>query len=386
MHYSSTAARISAFFAASFVAFGIHLPFFPVLLASRGQDEAAIAVIMAVPIVLRVTTASWLGAIADRIGDRRRALVIYCALTVLGFLTLWPAQSFWALLISSSLAALFWNGVIPVTDALATTAVRRGEGVYGRMRAWGSSAFVVGNLTAGWVAASVGPEGIYWYLVVVLIAQVGVALVVPDERREETATGGAKRGSLAVVAGNGLLMVLLAGSALLQSGHAMLHGFASLYWSSLGFSGNQIGILWATGVLGEIVLFAMSGPVLARIGPRGLLAIGVVGAVARWSVFPFVGPSFGLWLVVQSLHAASFAAVHLGMIHVVTHTVAEEQAATAQGVMVSVNGSAMAVATLLSGPLYRAYGGHAFLAMAVIAAAGGVILAVVTRRGLPRAA
>ena len=77
------------------------------------------------------------------------------------------------------------------------------------------------------------------------------------------------------------------------------------------------------------------------------------------------------WLALQVLHATTFAATHLGAIHVLTGAVDERRAATAQGLMVSINGLAMALATLASGPLYRVFGGDAFAAMAGLAAAGG---------------
>lgn len=378
---SSTSMRISAFFAASFVSYGIHLPFFPVLLASRGQDEAAVAIILALPIVLRVTTASALGAAADRFGDRRRALVVYSGLVVLGFAALGPAGSFWSLAAATAATAFAWNGILPVTDAMATSAVRRGLGVYGRMRVWGSAAFVAGNLAGGVVAARFGAEAIWWFVMASFALQFAVAFLLPDDRAlRETAAGAreATRVALAGLLGDRRLMATLVGSAVLQASHAMLYGFSSLYWASLGFSGDAIGLLWATGVIGEIALFTFSGRVLGRLTPRRLLMLGAAAAVVRWTVFPLLPAALPAWMAVQLLHAATFAAAHLGIMHIVTHRVAERRAATAQGLMVSINGGAMALSTLASGLLYRAWGGGGFAGMAVVAALGGVILAIAT--------
>lgn len=381
MRSSSTPLRISSFFAASFVPFGVHLPFFPVLLAARGQDAAAIAIIMTVPIVLRVTTGSLMGSFADRIGDRRLALILYSAVALIGVILIGPAQSFWGLLLASGLAAAAWNGVLPVTDALATGAVRRGEAVYGRMRVWGSAAFVAANLAAGVVAARWGESGIYGFLVAGFAGQFLAAFVLPRDAVTTAPRPARREGMIAgllAVAANRRLMAVLAGAAILQSSHAMLYGFSSLHWASLGFSGSQIGLLWAVGVTGEILLFTFSGHVLPKLGTRGLVAIGGIGGTVRWALFPLLGGALSPWIGLQLLHAATFAATHLGTMTVIARAVDDERAATAQGLMVSINGLAMAAATLASGPLYRAFGGGGFAAMSVLAAVGGVILVAAT--------
>lgn len=379
MKSSSTPFLISTFYAASFVPIGVHLPFYPVLLAARGQDAAAIAVITTLPIVLRVTTASALGAFADRIGDRRLALIAYCAATLAGALLVGAVGGFWGLLVATLVMSAPWNGILPVSDALATGAVRRGEAAYGRMRVWGSIAFVVANLMAGWVATRHGAYGIWLFLVVGMGLQFAAAFLLPRDRAEkpETETGVAgpsMLGAMRELAGDRVLMAVLIGVALMQGSHAMLYGFSSIHWASLGFSGDEIGALWALGVIGEIALFAASGKVLSHVSPRMLVAIGGIGGTVRWTLFPLLDGTFWPWIFLQALHAASFAAVHLGVMTVIARRVEDGRAATVQGMMVSGNGFTMALATLASGPLYQHFGGGGFAAMSVLAAVGGVVL------------
>lgn len=380
MPRSSTPLRISAFFAASFIPFGVQIPFYPVLLAGRGQDAAAIAVITTVPIVLRLTTASWLGSFADRLGDRRRAIVLYAAVALAACVALGPARDFWSLLVVTAAMSAAWNGILPVTDALATGAVRRGEAVYGRMRVWGSAAFVVGNLVAGRVVALWGEYGIWCFMVFGFAAQFLVAFALPRDRAE-AAEPKQREGMIAgmkAVAADRRLMAVLIGAAVMQSSHAMLYGFSSLHWAALGFSGDEIGVLWAMGVSGEIALFTFSGLVLPRLGARGLVMLGGIGGVVRWSLFPLLGDDLLVWAGLQLLHATTFAASHLGTMAVIGRSVDDRRAATAQGMMVSINGLAMALATIASGPLYTRYGGGGFAAMAVLSAVGGIVLTVAT--------
>ena len=325
---------------------------------------------------MRVTTASLMGSFADRLGDRRRALVLYSAAALLGMLSVGPAEGFWALLLATMATTAAWNGILPVTDAMATGAVRRGEAAYGRMRMWGSIAFVATNLAGGPVAAAWGERGIWLFLVAGFALQFVVAFFLPKDVRE-AAPSGARPGMIAgmrIVAADRRLMAVLTGVAVLQASHAMLYGFSSLHWASLGFSGGEIGVLWALGVIGEILLFAFSGRVLAVVSPRLLVTVGAIGGTVRWALFPLLGGVLAPWVAIQGLHAASFAATHLGVMTIVGRAVDERRAATVQGMMVSMNGFAMAIATLASGPLYRAFGGGGFAAMSVLAAVGGAIL------------
>ena len=371
----STGTRISALFASSFVTLGVQLPFFPVLLAHRGLNETEIAVVVAAPMILRVTTVSFLGALADRVGDRRRVLMAYAGLALAGCLTLGPADGFAALLATTVAMALFWNGMLPVTDSLATSAARRGEAVYGRMRLWGSVTFVVANLVAGRLVGEFGGAIIYPLLLAGFVLQF---VATPFAPRESAPVHDAPRPSLVdglrTVMRDRWLMTVLAGVALVQSSHAMLYGFASLYWTSIGFSGGEVGALWAVSVIGEVILFAYADRATTAFGARGLLLVGGVGAVLRWCLFPFVGDGAVAWVALQLSHATSFAATHLGTMHVVTHAVGEGRAATVQGLTVTFSGITMATSTLASGMLYARFGGAGFLGMAVVAGLGTMVL------------
>jgi len=386
----STGGRVAALFASSFVTLGVQLPFFPVLLADRGLGDGEIAVIVAAPMILRVTTVSGLGAFADRVGDRRRVLIGFSAAAFLGCLALGPASSFAALLAATVATTLFANAIVPLTDAIATSVARRGEAVYGRMRLWGSLAFVAANLAAGRAVGAHGGGIVYPLLLFGFALQLAAAPFAPREPASVTprpsASPPAERpamwAGLEALLADRRLMVLLIGAALVQASHAMLYGFASLYWTSLGFSGGEIGGLWAVGVVGEVILFARADRAIGRLGARGLLLLGGAGAVGRWCLFPLVGGDGFFWVLLQFTHAASFAATHLGTMHVVTRAGGEGRAATLQGLTVTFSGLAMAIATLASGPLYGRFGGAAFLAMAVVAGLGVVVLAAVLgRRG-----
>src|SRR5262249_60229694 len=74
----------------------------------------------------------------------------------------------------------------------------------------------------------------------------------------------------------------------------------------------------------------------------------------------------------QCLHALSFGATHLGALGFMARAAPAELGATAQGYLAVALGLVMAAAMGISGVLYARWGGLAYSAMALAAAAGGI--------------
>jgi PPP family 3-phenylpropionic acid transporter len=101
-----------------------------------------------------------------------------------------------------------------------------------------------------------------------------------------------------------------------------------------------------------------------------LVVTGACGAALRWIGMAFDPPVFML-TVLQLLHALSFGATHLGALMFLARHAPSMQAATAQGYLAIASGVTMAGAMALSGVLYRDFGSVAYVAMALMAIAGG---------------
>jgi MFS transporter, PPP family, 3-phenylpropionic acid transporter len=143
-----------------------------------------------------------------------------------------------------------------------------------------------------------------------------------------------------------------------------------LYWRSLDFSEPTIGWLWAEGVLAEILLFWQGRRLLARLGPIGLMVLGGVAGILRWSLagaltwLPFIA-------AIQLLHAFTFGASHLGAMHFLSRTVPPSAAAGAQSLYAALSsGLGSGLVMVIAGALYSTFGGGAYSFMAVLSAAG----------------
>lgn len=383
---------VAALFAAYFAGFGVFLPFFPVWLDWLGLNTSWIALLVAVPLIVRVATMSLVTDAAERFDDPRIPLVGLSVATLLLFAILPLSGLFsqmeavvtnpWMVLAIIALMAVAWNALLPLSDALGIQLSRQSGADYGRVRVWGSIGFIVVSFGAGALIDTYGPSLVPWLILISFVALVLVSISLPKsfvqpEAASSSANGGVKRAKLRsgwvfFLRRKGAMSVFI-GCGLMQASHALLYGFGSLSWAEQGFSGTSIGILWSFGVLCEIVLFAVSAPIIARLGARGLLILGGLGATFRWTVFAF-SPDFAFTFGLQILHAFSFGMTHLALITYVTRRARPRELRGAQGVYGVVSGALMAVATLAAGPLYESFGAGAYSVMGVITFAGVVIV------------
>lgn len=365
-------ARMALLYSAFFFFVGIQLPFFPLWLKSRGLDETSISLVLAVPLLARITTSGQISAFADRTGERANVLIFLFVASAL-LVALFPVTTGFATILAVALAlSVVSNPLTPIMDSLTLSGVRRFGADYGRIRLWGSVVFIIANLGGGAVLASYDIESVLWVMIASAFAGAALSPLLPRIGMRRSLQPGAPAGSLAMLARPRFLLVMLA-SGLLQASHAMLYGFGSIHWGSIGYSGTVIGLLWATGVLVEIILFHLASAVFRHVTPFSLIVIGAGGAIARWSLMPLEPPLAG-FVVLQMLHGLSFGAVHLGTMHFLAEEIADERMGSAQGAAFMLGGIVMALAVLLSGPLYGTWGISAFLAMAAMSGLALVLL------------
>lgn len=373
MPRSQLSLRLSAYYAAIFLIVGIKSPFWPVWLAGRGLGAREIAGLLAASIWINVATTPALGALADRLGRRRAIMIGLCAVAILGYAGLWNAYSFGVLLVLTLVTATAQTALMPLGDSLTLAAVRERGIDYGRVRVWGSVSFIVAAIASGAVLsrAPAGGEGGNAVLALVLIASFllfAACLAIP-------AAGGdarpySRRGSLGALARDTRFWKFVAVAAALQASHQVYYGFGTLYWRSAGFSDAVIGVLWAEGVVAEIVLFWQGTRLLARVGPLGLMIAGGAAGVLRWSLMG-LAPGLPAAFVLQLLHALTFGATHLGAMSYLSRTVPPGAAASAQALYSGASsGFGSGFVMLGAGALYAEFAGGAYLFMTLLSALG----------------
>jgi len=365
------ALRLSLFYGAFFFYAGLSMPFMPAWLAVRGLDTREIGIVLATPLVARVVVAPVSTRLADRFSVLHPALVAAAVASVAGFALVGLGTGFAPILATYALAATVAAPVLPLADAVALRGLKMQMRSYGSVRLWGSVTFIVANLGGGALLARLGAGEVIWAVVAALALTAAAALALGRLAPEAPEPAPEQRRDPSLWRSPAFVAVVL-GASLIQASHAVLQGFATLQWSARGIGGTAIGALWALAVVIEVGLFAASGRIVPRVGASGMILLGGLGGVVRWTAMAFDPPAAVLPLL-QGLHALTFGATHLGTMHFLAQAVPSGRGATAQGDFAAVQGIVFAAAMGAAGVLVAGYGTFAYLAMAVASAAGGLL-------------
>lgn len=374
----SISLRLSLFYASIFSAVGIHLPFWPVWLKAQGLTAGQIGLLLAVTFFTKIITNPIVGAVVDRRGDRRQPMILLSAGGVLSFMLFALADGFWGILAVTILAGGFFAAMMPVGENLTMLVAARDGLDYGRIRLWGSITFILAASLGGWLIADRPPELILWLVSLGLALTWLACLSVPDVRPPGPPPD--KPQPVSVLLTSPLFLLFLLTASLVQVSHMIYYGFATLHWQAAGLPGWIIGLLWAEGVIAEILLFAFSNHVLRRLGPCRLLMLAGISGVVRWSVLALTTDPLAL-AAVQWLHGGTFGAMHLGAMHFINRAAPPGLSARAQALHSSVTlGIASGLGMLMAGPLYGGLGAWSFLTMSALAGAGALTAALLRRR------
>ncbi len=340
------------------------------------MDDTQIGWLLTTAIVVRTVATPWIAQRADRAGRRVRTLMVLSALATVAFVPFGFVEGFWPLFGLSLAFGILFPPLIPLIDNLTVLAARQHGLRYGRIRLWGSLAFLLAAIGIGAAVEENGPGLVYWVVLCALAAAALLAPLVPASGSGAHRPTAGER-PIRQLLGNRSFVAVVAVAGLLQASHAAYYGFSTLHWTRSGIGEDVVGWLWAEGVVAEIVLFAFGSGWAERMGTRRLFLIGGGAAVLRWSVLA-LSTDVGVLAATNWLHAFSFGATHLAAIGHLQRHVPQAFSSTAQSLLSAVTtGIAMALATSLSAVLFEHYAGGVFWAMGGIALAtslGAVLL------------
>lgn len=356
---------------------GIQMPYLPLWLEHRGLSAAEIGFVMSAPLLTRLVSTPLAGMLSDRLGRPKALLAGLGLATAAGFAGLAALDpGVVAYAVAVGLISMVWFPGFSLLDAYAGRQARAGRVDYGRARQWGSLAFLAANLAGGAVVGAAGAGSVVFLLLGCQMLFLAATVPLPELSQAPPpppdAPGLIPR-PLWLAAG-------IAAAALVQASHAALYVFSTVYWASLGYSLTVIGLLWATGVASEIVLFRKGTALVARLGPHRMIALGGLAAVVRFTALALEPP---LWLLfgLQTLHAFTFGATYLGMVQLISRHVGEHRAGTGQAAAAWTVNLVAGAATFAAGPLWSTFAAGSFLVSAALGLAGALLAGGAARLG-----
>lgn len=349
-----------------FFSYGIYLPFWSVWLKGEGIPPETIGILLGAGLVAR-----FLGSllIAPRVKDPSYLIT---ALRLLALLSLAFAVGFcfgngwaWLMLVIAGFN-LFFSPLVPLTDALAATWQRQITLDYGRVRLWGSLAFVIGSALTGKLVSVWGHNAILISLLVSILAMLVGMLLKPSvlPQGESRAQNEPSR-SWRELLSEGPVWRFLLCVTLLQGAHAGYYSFASIYWEEAGYSAATIGYLWSLGVVAEVVIFASSNFLFRRWNARNLLLLSAVCGLLRWGLMATT-TEIGWLLLVQVLHCGTFTVCHLAAMRFIAARQGAEVIRLQAVYSALAMGGGIAVMTVVAGFLFEHYQGGVFWVMVAV--------------------
>ena len=371
----TTAWRNALHYVLLFGATGVSLPFAGLWFQAQGLSGAEIGTLLAAPMLARLVTGPMIALWADGFAYRRTAIAILSVVAAAGYgaAGLAVGDALWLPLwfVGATAAA----AIIPLADVLTLRGAAREGFTFAAPRSAGSLAFVAANVGMGALLLRAPPDVIIaWITAASLLGGALALTILPRERVHEGAAppGRARFRGLGALVADPVFMTAIFAVGAIQATHAFLYGFSAIEWKARGIAESTTGLLWGFSVVAEVLFMWVIEPWRRRrgIGPWALLMIGAAAAAVRWSALAFAPPLWALWPL-QALHALSFAATFLAGLQIVERLAPPANQTAAQTLLSALSsGVLIGLATLMSGPLYDAYGALGYLGMAAMALLG----------------
>ncbi|UJJ33296.1 MFS transporter [Halopseudomonas maritima] len=371
--------RLSGFYFAYFALLGGVAPFLSLYFESLGFAPARIGELVAIPMLMRCIAPNLWGWLGDATGQRLLIVRVGALLTAVFFAGIFLRQDYWWLAAIMALHSFFWHAVLPQFEAITLAHLGAQSARYSQLRLWGSVGFILTVVLLGLLLQRLGMGAYPLAMFGIMLLIVLCSALVPQPPRQAATTAIPGDGFMRRLRQPGVPAFFVA-VALMQLSHGPYYTFLSIHLEALGYSRGLIGMLWALGVLAEIVLFVFMHRLLTWVTLRQLLVVSFGLAALRWLLLGQLADNLAVLLFAQVLHAATFGAFHVASIHLVQQRFGERYQGQGQALYATLAGIGGALGALCSGYAWAGLGPTLTFAAAALAAFAGMLLLLMRLR------
>lgn len=333
------------------------MPYWSLYLEDQGFDRATIGVLASITVLTRIFAPIVWGWLADRTGKRmlwvRLATMIEC-LIWLGIFIMPNTLGNLALLMF--IFSFFQNAILAQFEAVTLFWLGdKREALYGKVRRWGSVGFIVAVFALGKVFDIINIHHLPLILMVIAAFtwlwswQIKEPSLAPKAQQQMQ--------SILPVIKRPQVWGFFAIEFLLLLSHAPFYSFYSNYLKDFGYGTGITGMLWAIGVIAEIIMFSQSKYLLAEFSKARLIAACLVITAIRWVLVAAFADYLTVQIFAQCLHAFSFGLFHVLAMRVIFTEFLPEQQGRAQAIYSTMWGLGVAIGSLFAGHYWQQYGG-----------------------------
>ncbi|MDC9581815.1 3-phenylpropionate MFS transporter [Xenorhabdus sp. PR6a] len=379
-----------------FFSYGIFLPFWSIWLKGEGIEASMIGILLGVGMVARFIGSLVISPTIKDPANLISALRILSLLALL-FAVCFVFSSHWAWLFFVMVGFnLFFSPLVPLSDALAGTWHKQFTFDYGKVRVWGSIAFIISSSLTGILMSANGINfslsrlnidwnisfdrlnawmghhlfGTHQIILAFLIFSITAMLLGMMLKPSIMPVGKIKAANTNAVSFKALLSEksvwqFLICVTLLQAAHAGYYSFGSIYWEQAGYSSSTIGYLWSLGVVAEVVIFTFSKQLFRRWSARNLLLLSGTCGVVRWGLMG-TSTELSMLILIQILHCGTFTVCHLAAMRFIGARKENEIIRLQATYSALAMGGGIAVMSMIAGFMYEHIGSGIFWVMALI--------------------
>jgi MFS family permease len=307
----SPLSALRAWYFLIFLSVAISMPFFPILLESRGLSPSQVGLVFSVSSIVSGLYGYYMGRVSDALGRLRVLQPNLLAGGVMVMLIPWSTDPLLLASIYTVFMACFSALITLATaytiDSLDRAGASRGEG-FGQIRIGGSIGWIPGSLSGGAIASAMGLEGVFIMTGIITLSSVIILLPLRECHGERESRGSGVRARILLRGPAGLLLLML---TLAFTANSALVSFLPLHMAnSLGASPIEISLAFALMGLAEIPAMIYFGRLSDRVGRRPVLAICLLAFPLRLGLTGALNDSLAVALT-QSLNALTFGGLYV---------------------------------------------------------------------------
>ncbi len=354
---------------------GISLPYFNLYCYHLGFNGLQIGMLSAFRTLAMLLFPLIWGRLADRFQTRRLIYILANFVSAgLWVFYLFTADFYLMLMITVCYEA-FHAPIISFLEAFTMDLLGDRKKSYGRVRVWGSAAFIAVSLLLGKIISLYSIDIILVLILAGSAIQAVLSLQIPAVERVRSEKISRAGSEIWVTEKRRRIIFFLFSAFLMLVSHGTYYGFFSIHLEKIGCGSTFIGMAWALASLSEIAVMIHSDRIFRRFSIENVLIFSFAVAGLRWFTL-FWATSPVIILISQVFHAITYGTFHIASILYIDSLTPDEAKTTGQAVNNSVTyGLGMTVGFFISGFLYEHIGSFVLFAVSgFIALAGGLLL------------
>lgn len=364
--------RLSILYFVYFALVGVISPYWPVYLNAIGFSGNQIGLIIALPMLTRIAAPSVWGWLADRSGRYLQVVRIGSLAAFIAFTGLFFVSGFWGVVLFTCVFTFFWNAILPQIEVITLDCLKDNSHFYSYIRLWGSIGFIVAVVALGVAFEVMSAHSMLWIIWGLLAGILLSTLPLPQTEHvaKKTQSGESFLASLFTPQTASFFIA----SIFLHVSHGGFYGFYSLYLLQYDYSSTFVGVLWAIGVVAEIIIFIKVPAIFRRFSLKACLVFSIVIAALRWWIVAQFPQSAWLIIFAQALHAFTFGLAHAVAMEYLRTSFPAQVKGRAQALYSALCfGAGGAIGAYVSGILWSFDPAWCFYAASISAGLGAVI-------------